>query len=120
MEELKVGDKVYSKTYRRYGGSKIKGYDFNVVERVTKTQAVLKNGAKLRKEATTDFNRLTCYSEIKDSYNQWYIVTDEILAEFKQWKETKEINEWFEKKEFTNEEKKQIYYYFQTTLNKQV
>jgi hypothetical protein len=116
MKELEVGDRVYLKILRQYS-SEIRNYLFSEVVRVTKTQAILANGIKLKREIISSYYSSDYYAQIGDIYSDWRIVTDEILAEFKEWKETKEINDWFSNKVFTNEEKKQIYHIFNKENN---
>lgn len=118
MEELKVGDKVYLKTIKQYS-SETKNYLFSEVSRVTKTQAILANGLRLKKEPVISYySSSDYYIQVGDIHNNWKIATDEVLAEYKKWSEESKIKDWWNNKVFTIEEKEQIYYYFQITLNK--
>ena len=108
MEKLKVGDKVYKIENSRW--HKSKNYILDEVVRLTKTQAVLKSGCKLINEPTTNWSKEgVCYCEHGDRWIKWFIQTEEIIKEAKAEKERQIIERWFRDKEFTDEEKREIY-----------
>ena len=112
MKRLEVGDKVYNKEHARWGGNVY--YRFEVVERLTKTQAVLSNGIKLINEPVkSSFSKDTVgYSVHGDRWKKWHIQTDEIILEAKAEKERQTINSWFELRKFTESEKQIVYLKF--------
>ena len=112
MKRLEVGDKVYNKEHARWGGNVY--YRFEVVERLTKTQAVLSNGIKLINEPVkSSFSKDTVgYSVHDDRWKKWHIQTDEIILEAKAEKERQTINSWFELRKFTESEKQIVYLKF--------
>ena len=112
MKRLEVGDKVYNKEHARWGGNVY--YRFEVVERLTKTQAVLSNGIKLINEPVKpSFSEDTVgYSVYGDRWKKWHIQTDEIILEAKAEKERQTINSWFELRKFTESEKQIVYLKF--------
>jgi len=111
MELLKIGDKLYYKEHSRWNDNIT--YKFATVERLTKTQAILSNGTKLINEPTKwHYDKVVGYPTYGDRWNKWYFQTEEILLEAKKEKEKQIINSWFEKRKFTNEEKRIIYLKF--------
>lgn len=111
MELLKIGDKVYQKIYSRWSDN-IR-YNFATVERLTKTQAILSNGTRLINEPVKGhYDKIVGYSTVGDRWDKWHIETDEILQEAKAEREKQIINSWFEKRNFTNDEKRIVYLKF--------
>ena len=116
MELLKVGDKVYEKTRQRFGDNVY--YNFSVVERLNKTQAILANGKKVINEPTKEYSDTVIgYPTFGDRLNKWYIVTPEILEEAEKEKLRQTSVLWFDNKKFSKEEKYIVYNAFKT-LNK--
>lgn len=111
MELLKIGDKLYYKEHSRWTDNVL--YKFATVDRLTKTQAILSNGTKLINEPIKDhYDKAVGYPIYGDRWNKWYFETEEILQEAKKEREKQIINSWFEKRKFTNEEKRIIYLKF--------
>lgn len=111
-EKLKVGDKVCQVTYSRWDNDVY--YIFEDVERLTKTQAILKNGTKLINDATNSWGSGYSFMTYGDRYSRWNITTPEIIEAYTIEKERQKINSWFNKQKdlFTYEQKKQIFNLF--------
>jgi hypothetical protein len=108
MQPLKVGDKVYSKRYERWGNNTY--YYFAVVERLTKTQAILSGGTRLINTPKVDyFSKIVCYPVYGDTWVKWSIQTPEILEEAKLERERQSVLRWFKDRQFSEEEKRIIY-----------
>jgi hypothetical protein len=111
MELLKIGDKLYCKEISRWTDNVT--YKFSTVQRITKTQAILSNGTKLINEPTKGhYDEVVGYTTYGDRWKKWYFETEEILLLAKKEREKQIINSWFEKRKFTNEEKRIIYLKF--------
>ncbi len=110
MEKLKIGDKLYIVQTKRWSSEV--DYILDEVVRLTKTQAVLKCGRKLINEPAKDWHKEDCFLEYGDRYKKWYLQTEEILEIVKAEKERRTINQWFDSKKFTDEEKRIIYLQF--------
>lgn len=111
-ENLKVGDKVCQVTHSRWGDDV--HYRFEEVERLTKTQAILKNGTKLINDATNSWGSGYSFMTYGDRYSIWNITTPEIIEASKIERERQKVNSWFNKQKdlFTDEQKKQIFNLF--------
>lgn len=107
MEKLKTGDKVYIAESSKW--SRRVNYILDEVVRVTKTQAVLSKGRKIINKPTIDWDKKYCFAEYGERYNKWYLQTDEILVTVKAERERQTIEQWFDTKKFTDEEKRIIY-----------
>jgi hypothetical protein len=112
MEKLKVGDKVCLVQRRKFGSGT--SYSFSEVERLTNTQAVLKNGIKLVNEPKTTgfaFNNenAVCYSVYGDSWTKWQLTTPGIIQLAKDENKRIKISNWFSEQKFTDEQKEIIF-----------
>lgn len=105
---LKVGDKVYRKQYQRFG-DRVVSYNMTEVERLTKTQAILRDGTKLINEPTTDYNKNVCFSEYGERSNRYKRLTDEIIKEQAEWKNAVKAVNWFDAQKWTEEQKIQVF-----------
>ena len=117
MEQLKVGDKVCREYQKRF--SDFISYDFSEVERVTNTQAILRNGYRLinipKKSYHRDYVEFEVYG---DKYGaNWAIVTDEILSRAKIEQIKIKANNWFGSHKFTIEQMVTIYDKFYTEFS---
>lgn len=113
MEKLKVGDKVFIKKHHRFNGV---SYILSEVERLTKTQAVLKNGTKLINEPL-ERNweaRGVFYPEYGDRYEKWWIPKESDIEEMNNHLHEKKIFNWYHsnKDKFTKEDLEKIYNLF--------
>ena len=111
--KLKVGDKLCNISHQRWGDNVY--YTFDEVERLTKTQAILKSGVKLINEQTKDWNGLYCYMVYGDRYTKWQVQTDELIESAKKEKERQKVNNWFSNQKFNQEQVIQIYNLFNKT-----
>ena len=110
-EQLKAGDKVYFKKNPAWGRNIT--YKISEVERLTKTQAILKNGVRLiNQPKKTLYKPSIKYQEYGDSFSEWMILTPEIGLEAKIEKERQDIDHWFCSHQFTDEQKKQVWELF--------
>jgi hypothetical protein len=108
MQPLKVGDKVYSKRYDRWGNNVY--YHFAVVKRLTKTQAILSGEIRLINTPEVDsYSKIVCYPVYGDTWVKWSIQTPEILEEAKLERERQSIIRWFNDRKFSEEEKRIIH-----------
>jgi hypothetical protein len=112
-EKLEIGDKLVNIEHNRW--TSFTKYTFASVERLTKTQAILSNGVRLRSEKYT-WDGVVMFNVI-GSYGNYQFVTPEITIKAE--KERKNIiaHNWLSSKKFTNEEKLLVYEYFKN-LNK--
>ncbi|WP_413994401.1 pyruvate kinase [Maribacter sp. 2307ULW6-5] len=111
MRKLRVGDKVYNATQN--GFSDFVRYSFSEVVSLTKTLAVLKNGVKLYNEPRISYiTESVGYSVSRQKGKHWHLVSLEAIRKAQLENENIAAHEWFQKKEFTLEEKKQIYALF--------
>lgn len=108
--ELKVGDEVCIKLHQRFG-NKFR-YEFDIVERFTKTQIVLKSGKKLINEESKDYTGKSCLSQYGDRWTKWYISTKEHHLEHEKEHNRQKVCHWFDSKTFTDEEKLTVYNLF--------
>lgn len=113
-EKLEMGDKLVCIQSVRW--TSFTRYKFASVERLTKTQAILSNGVRLKNEKTYNYDKVICFREVGAS-DEYQFVTLEILKEAEIAKKEINSHNWFSKKDFTNEEKVMIYEYFKS-LNK--
>ncbi len=105
---LKVGGRVYSKRLQRYGTDIY--YAFATVARVTKTQAVLSNGKKVMNEPKQYWgDERYSFAEYGDKYKRWYIETPEAIENARVENRRQSVNQWFDTKKFTQEEKEIVY-----------
>lgn len=113
MEKLKVGDKVYLKSYSKWG--KDVHYKFGIVERLTKTQAVLDCGTRLINEPKADYyTKNVSYGEYGDTWTKWKIQTPQILEAARIEGERQKVVTWFENKKFNEDEMKIVYEHFKS------
>jgi len=111
MEKLKIGDKIYIAETSRWTGRI--NYILGEVVRLTKTQAVLSNGRKIINEPTTEWhNTKTSFCEYGDRYRKWFLQTEEVLIKVRKENERQFIGQWFNFKNFTDEEKMIVYLKF--------
>lgn len=111
MELLKIGDKLYHKDHSPWTNNVT--YKFETVERLTKTQAILSNGTKLINEPIKGhYDEAFGYPTYGDRWDKWYFETEEILLEAEKEIEKQNVNYWFDKRKFTNEEKRIVYLKF--------
>lgn len=113
--KLKVGDKVYQANRNNYHSTV--RYTFETVERLTPSQAVLSNGAKLKNQESKDWLGNVQFIEI-GSRESWYLTTEKVLEDAKKEAQRQKINYWFLKQQFTDEQKQQIYNLFNTDTAK--
>ena len=104
MENLKVGDKVYIK--RNNYGRAI--FTVSTVLRTTKTLAILENGIRIKINAELEGK----FKQYGSAYNEWQIVTDEIMKKIKNIQSQKTINKWFKDTIFTDVMKRIVYNQF--------
>jgi len=107
QQKLKIGDEVCIKIHQRFG-NKFR-YEFDTIERFTKTQIVLKSGIKLINEESKDYIGNLCFSQYRDRYTKWYIATKEHHLEHEKEQNRQKISNWFDSKKFTDEEKLNVY-----------
>lgn len=111
MRQLEVGDKMVHIYNGRNG---FLYYRFEEIERFTKTQIVLKNDIRLKINPENNWRGEMVYKEVAPySYDTWELVTPKILREYEEEMEHQTMLNWFDKKKFSNEEKKLIYKYFE-------
>ncbi len=103
---LKIWDKIYYK-YNRFWWDYT--YYFDEVERITKTLIITKAWKRLSNHWSYWINRKQS-NYIPDDY--YYLLTDEILEDFKKVEKEREIRNWFDNKKFTLEEKIKVYNLF--------
>ncbi|MEE9363613.1 MAG: pyruvate kinase [Cellulophaga sp.] len=108
MDKLKVGDKVYN--VKRDGFADFARYTFSVVERLTVTLAVLKNGTRLKNEPKESFIMEDVgYSVAGKWGTHWHIVSLQAIRNAQIENEKIRINDWFDDRNFSLEEKHQVY-----------
>lgn len=115
MKELEVGDKLVLISHQKWGNNMY--YNFSEVERLTKTQAILKDGTKLIKEPVScyDFEkseRKERFMTYGDRWRKWQFVTDSILEDAKKENHRQKVNNWFSSQKFTQEQILEIYNLF--------
>lgn len=110
-EKLEVGDKIYFAKRNNY--YKTVNYIFETVERLTPTQAILGNGAKLKNQASKDWLGNIQFIELGNR-DSWYLVTQQVLEDAEKKSIRQKVNSWFSKQQFTDEQKQQIYNLFKT------
>lgn len=116
MEKLKVGDKVYNT--RQNGFADFVRYSFSEVVSLTKTLAVLKNGIRLINQPKTSYiTEDIGYSVSRKKGLHWHIVSLEAIRKAQIENEKITAYDWFETREFTVEEKVEIYKYFKSKQN---
>lgn len=115
MKKLKVGDKVYNT--RQNGFTDFVRYSFSEVVSLTKTLAVLKNGERLINQPKTSYiTEDIGYSVSRKKGTHWHLVSLEAIRKAQIENEKIEAVAWFHEKEFTHEEKLEIYRYFTSKL----
>ncbi|MDC6405847.1 MULTISPECIES: pyruvate kinase [Maribacter] len=111
MEKLKVGDKVYNT--RQNGFTDFVRYSFSEVVSLTKTLAVLKNGVRLVNQPKTSYiTEDIGYSVSRKKGAHWHLVSLEAIRKAQIENEKIAAHDWFSAKEFTQEEKLEIYRHF--------
>ena len=113
--KLEVGDKVYYANRNNYHSTV--RYTFETVERLTATQAVLTNGAKLKNQECKDWSGTLSFIEI-GSRDYWHLTTEKVLEDARKEATRQKIDNWFFKQKFTDEQKQQIYNLFNTDTAK--
>jgi len=108
MKKLKIGDKVYSKKYQRFGKD-IASYNITEVERLTTTTAVLKNGVKLINSEYVDWNGNYCYQQYGEKSTKYYVLTKEIIKEFNLWIKLVKAKRFVDSQKWTDEQYLKIY-----------
>ncbi|PCE62644.1 pyruvate kinase [Sediminicola luteus] len=113
MEKLQVGDKVYNVS--RDGFEDFARYSFSEVERLTKTLAVLKNGTRLFNEPRESFIMESVGYPVKGEWGtHWHKVSIQAIRQAQMEAEKIKIHDWFEKREFSLEEKKKVFELFRS------
>lgn len=107
---LEVGDRLYNRGYSRWTGKVT--YTFATVERITETQAILSNGARLTNEPKKFYLDAEYGYLAIGNLSKWYIVKEDVLLEAEKEKERQAIDSWFAKRSFSSEEKRIIYFKF--------
>ncbi len=108
MEKLKIGDKVYN--VKRDGFEDLARYTFSVVEKTTKTLAILKNGVRLKNDPKISYIMEDYgFSVYRDYATHWHVVSLKAIREAQIENEKIKAVEWFKNKEFTIQEQQQIY-----------
>lgn len=110
MATLKVGDKVVLETAQQWGNNRY--FRFEEVVRVTRTQAILSNGVRLKIESRSNWKNIDEFTTIGENYEYWQYSTPKIIAEAEAEKKRQEVNAWFSKQKFTDEQKAAIYKMF--------
>lgn len=111
MEKLKIGDKLCNISHERWGGNIY--YNFDEVERLTKTQAILKSGIKLINEPKNDYyDKCVVFETYGDRWVKWKLPTEEIIEASKAEKYRQSVNNWFHKQKFNQEQIIEIYKLF--------
>ena len=107
-EILKIGDELCHISI----GRRTTYYTFSKIKRFTKTQIILENGIKLKRNPyLNSIKNVYVYPQIK-SYAFWQITTPELLHEFQLNEQKNKVEKWFNNKDFTYEEKEMIYNMF--------
>lgn len=108
--KLKVGDKVHTIEYDNY--------KFTEVERVTATQAILKNGTRLKNEpVNTSFSWESdkysyCVIGGYDRYAKYSLTTDADIEAHKKKMYEKQAITWFKTRDFDKHEIIKVYELF--------
>lgn len=116
--ELKIGDKLYNA--HQDGFDDFMRYDFSEVVALTKTLAILKNGVRLINKPRTSFLETYGYSVSQNKSKHWHLVSLNVIRSAQIENEKIKIDDWFETKKFTMEEKKKIYRAFSCSTSKQL
>lgn len=117
METLQVGDMVYCESDSNSG----RRYKVSKVERVTPTQAILKNSVRLKRESKTisspSGQNCEIWSVVGGSLFYGYErLNDEIVKEYNAQNKRIKISNWFMNFKPTDAEKEQIYNLINPTL----
>lgn len=111
MEDLKVGDKLYNVSQNGFGD--FFRYSFSEVVRLTKTLAVLDNGARLRNTPVKSLiNGDIGFALASNRWVYWHIVSAEIQQLAQDESEKIAIDDWFKDRIFSMPEKRIIYNLF--------
>jgi len=109
--KLEVGDKIVSVVSIRW--TNFIDYNFDEVERLTSTQAITKNGIRLKNEGRLSWadNKTIKFKEHKSGYDadNYQLVTDKILQDYNVEKHKQKVSNWFDKQKFTFEQKELIF-----------
>lgn len=117
MEKLKVGDKLYN--VKQNGFSDFARYSFSEVTRLTKTLAILKNGVHLYNQPKVSYiMEDKGYSVSRQKGVHWHLVSLKAIRKAQVENEKIVAHDWFERKEFTLEEKQFIYQRFKALTEK--
>ena len=108
MNKLEIGDKVYN--VAKDGFDDFARYSFSEVISLTDTLAVLKNGVRLINRPKPSYIMEDVgYSVSRKKGTHWHIVSLKAIRSAQLENEKIKIHDWFASKEFTLNEKKQIY-----------
>jgi len=108
MNKLKIGDKVYN--VAKDGFDDFARYSFSEVVALTETLAVLKNEVRLiNKPKPSYIMEDVGYSVSRKKGTHWHIVSLQAIRNAQIENEKIKIHDWFASKEFTLEEKRQIF-----------
>ncbi|WP_026450134.1 hypothetical protein [Aequorivita capsosiphonis] len=118
MKQLEIGDKMYN--VKQKGFNDFMRYSFSEVIELTKTLAVLKNGVKLINKPKTSFFEAIGYSVNRDKSTHWHLMTLEVIRKAQIENKKIEIDDWFNEREFSFEEKKAIYKAFHTSKSEHI
>ncbi|WP_419213676.1 pyruvate kinase [Maribacter sp. X9] len=108
MEKLKIGDKLYN--VAQDGFNDFARYSFSEVVGLTETLAILKNGVRLINRPTQSYIiEDVGYSVSRKKGTHWHIVSLNAIRAAQIENEKIRIHDWFQQKQFTFQEMKQIY-----------
>lgn len=108
MKILEIGDKVYN--VKRDGFEDLARYNFSVVEKLTKTLAILKNGVRLKNDPKVSYiMEEVGYSVYRDYATHWHLVSLNAIREAQVENEKIKAVDWFQDKEFSIKEKLLVY-----------
>ena len=118
MKQLEIGDKMYN--VKQQGFDDFMRYSFSEVVALTITLAVLKNGIKLINQPKTSFIEAVGYSVKNDRNTHWHLMTVDVIRKAQIENEKIAIHDWFEKKEFSFDEKKALYKAYKISETQQI
>ncbi|TLP74500.1 pyruvate kinase [Maribacter sp. ACAM166] len=118
MDDLKIGDKLYN--VEQNGFNDFARYSFSEVTSLTETLAVLKNGIRLINRPKQSYIMEDVgYSVSRKKGTHWHIVSLKAIRNAQIENEKIEIHDWFASKQFTLNEKQQIYLLLNTNKEDQ-
>jgi hypothetical protein len=108
MEKLKIGDKLYN--VAQDGFNDFARYSFSEVIGLTETLAILKNGIRLVNAPKQSYIMEDIgYSVSRKKGTHWHLVSLQAIRNAQVENGKIKIHDWFEEKQFTFQEKKQVY-----------